>query len=90
MSMRFSSRVAAQLKCPLVSGMGTITLNEKHQTFRLGDMVRIRSGPFVSFTGKIDGINQSKALLLVKVVIYGRTEPIRLKFADVEFGNIRR
>lgn len=58
--------------------------NKKHQTFRLGDTVRIVSGPFVSFTGKIEGINQSKALLKVKVEIYGRNEPIRLSFADVE------
>ena len=57
---------------------------KKHQTFRLGDAVRIMSGPFVSFTGKIEGINQSKALLLVKVAIYGRSKPIRLNFAEVE------
>lgn len=57
---------------------------KKHQTFRLGDTVRIMSGPFASFTGKIEGINQSKALLLIKVAIYGRTQPIRLNFADVE------
>lgn len=58
--------------------------NKKHQTFRLGDTVRIMSGPFVSFTGKIEGINQSKALLLVKLAIYGRTKPISFSFADVE------
>jgi len=56
----------------------------RNQTFRLGDTVRIVSGPFVSFTGKIEGINQSKSLLQVKVVIYGRNTPIRLNFADVE------
>ena len=56
----------------------------KRQTFRLGDTVRITSGPFSSFTGKIEGINQSKALLLVKVAICGRTNPIKLNFADVE------
>jgi len=56
----------------------------KHQTFRPGDTVRITSGPFASFTGKIEGINQAKALLKVKVVIYGRTKPIKLNFADVE------
>jgi len=56
----------------------------QQQAFRLGDMVRITSGPFVSFTGKIEGINQSKALLKVKVEIYGRDKPIRLGFADVE------
>ena len=58
--------------------------NKKHQTFRLGDTVRIVSGPFVSFTGKIEGINQSKKLLQVKVAIYGRNKPIRLNFTDVE------
>ncbi|HKR61341.1 MAG TPA: KOW motif-containing protein [Pyrinomonadaceae bacterium] len=57
---------------------------KKHQVFRLGDTVRILSGPFVSFTGKIEGINQSKALLQVKVAIYGRNKPVRLNFADVE------
>jgi len=58
--------------------------NKKHQTFRLGDTVRIMSGPFASFTGQIEGINQSKALLKVKVAIYGRDTPIKLNFADVE------
>ena len=58
--------------------------DKKHQTFRVGDTVQIISGPFVSFTGKIEGINQSKALLLVKVAIYGRTKPIKLNFADVQ------
>jgi len=56
----------------------------KPQTFRLGDTVRIVSGPFISFTGKIEGINQDKALLNVKVAIYGRSEPIKLKFSDAE------
>jgi len=56
----------------------------KHQTFRLGETVRITSGPFVSFTGKIEGINQSKALLKVKVEIHGRDQPVRLSFGDVE------
>ena len=59
-------------------------MSKKHQVFRLGDTVRIISGPFVSFTGKIEGINQSKALLKVKVAIYGRDTPIKLSFADVE------
>ena len=56
----------------------------KRQTFTLGDTVRIMSGPFVSFTGKIEGINQDKAFLKVKVAIYGRNKPIRLNFSDVE------
>jgi transcriptional antiterminator NusG len=56
----------------------------KPQTFRLGDTVHILSGPFASFTGTIEGINQNKALLKVKVEIYGRDTPIKLSFSDVE------
>jgi transcriptional antiterminator NusG len=62
----------------------SMTNRTKHQTFRLGDTVRIMSGPFVSFTGTIEGINQSRARLKVKVSIYGRNKPIPLNFADVE------
>ena len=58
--------------------------HKKDQTFRVGDTVRILSGPFASFTGTIEGINQAKTLVLVKVAIYGRNTPIKLNFADVE------
>ena len=54
------------------------------QTFRLNDVVRIKSGPFAAFTGRIDGINQARALLKVRVNIFGRTEPVKLKFIEVE------
>lgn len=54
------------------------------QTFRLGDVVRIKSGPFASFTGHVEGINQAKALLKVKVEVFGRDKHIKLNFSDVE------
>lgn len=53
-------------------------------TFRLGDTIRIRSGPFASFTGKIEGINQARGMLKVVVEIFGRMTPIKLKFSEVE------
>jgi transcriptional antiterminator NusG len=53
-------------------------------TFALGDTVRIKSGPFTAFTGKVEGINQAKSLLKVTVTIFGRTEPLKLRFVDVE------
>ena len=56
----------------------------KPQTFRLGDCVRILSGPFAAFTGEIEGINQARALLKVKVRIFGTEAPVKLRFADVE------
>jgi transcription termination/antitermination protein NusG len=53
-------------------------------TFRLGETVRIKSGPFASFTGKVEGINQAKSLLKVMVNIFGRAKPVKLRILDVE------
>jgi transcriptional antiterminator NusG len=57
---------------------------ESRFRFRLGDTVRIKSGPFASFTGKVEGINQTKSLLKVMVNIFGRAKPIKLRFLDIE------
>lgn len=57
---------------------------ESRFSFKLGDTVRITSGPFASFTGKIEGINQAKSLLKVMVNIFGRSQPVKLRFLDVE------
>ena len=53
-------------------------------TFKLGDTVRIKSGPFTAFTGKVAGINQAKSVLKVAVDIFGRTKPVELRFVDIE------
>jgi len=50
--------------------------------FRVGDMVRIKAGPFAAFTGRVEGINQSKYLLKVAVNIYGRVTPVKVNFSD--------
>ena len=59
-------------------------MNEQKLTYRLGDMVRIKAGPFAGFPGKIEGINQSKSLLKVKVEIFGRVTPIKVTFSEAE------
>jgi transcription antitermination factor NusG len=53
-------------------------------TFRLGDTVRIKSGPFACFTAKVEGINQAKSLLKVSVNIFGRVRPVKLNFLEIE------
>lgn len=53
-------------------------------TFRLGDTVRVKAGPFACFTGKIEGINRARAMLKVAVKIFGRAAPVKLKFSEVE------
>jgi transcription termination/antitermination protein NusG len=59
-------------------------MNRQKVIYRIGDMVRIKSGPFAAFTGKVEGINQSKSLLKVKVDIFGRVTPVKLNFSEVE------
>ena len=49
-------------------------------TFSLGETVRIKSGPFQSFTGKVEGINQAKSRLKINVNIFGRAQPVKLTF----------
>ena len=57
---------------------------DQKNIYRLGDMVLIKAGPFAAFTGRIEGINQSKSLLKVKVDIFGRVTPIKINFSEAE------
>ena len=59
-------------------------MKSRKVSYRLGDMVRIKAGPFTAFTGKVEGINQSKLLLKVKIDIFGRISPIKVSFAEAE------
>ena len=59
-------------------------VNEKKVIFRLGDMVRIKAGPFAAFTGKIEGINQAKSLLKVKLEIFGRATTVKINFWEAQ------
>ena len=52
--------------------------------FDVGEVVRIRSGPFSAFTGRVEEVDDSKSTLKVLVLIFGRDEPIELGFAEVE------
>ncbi|CDM64013.1 transcription termination/antitermination protein NusG [Pyrinomonas methylaliphatogenes] len=53
-------------------------------TYSVGETVRIKSGPFASFTGKVEEVNKEKSTLKVVVTIFGRSTPVELNFLDVE------
>lgn len=52
--------------------------------YSVGDMVRIRTGAFQSFTGRIEIVDEEKATVKIMLNIFGRTEPIELRFIDIE------
>jgi len=52
--------------------------------YSVGEVVRIKSGAFQCFTGRIEMVDQDNATLKVCVKIFARTEPIELRFVDVE------
>lgn len=52
--------------------------------FEVGEMVRIKEGPFTDFTGNIEEVNYEKSRVRVSVTIFGRATPVELEFGQVE------
>ncbi|GHT14416.1 transcription termination/antitermination protein NusG [Bacteroidia bacterium] len=53
-------------------------------SYVLGESVKVIDGPFNSFTGTIEEINEEKKKLKVMVLIFGRKTPLELSFMQVE------
>ena len=69
----------------IVNQMQEGTDKPRHKIeFVVGELVRVKEGPFTDFNGSVEDVNYEKNKVRVSVTIFGRATPVELEFSQIE------
>lgn len=69
----------------IVTQMQEGTDKPRHKIeFLVGELVRVKEGPFTDFNGSVEDVNYEKSKVRVAVTIFGRSTPVELDFSQIE------
>ena len=69
----------------IVNQMKNGSASPRHKIeFTVGELVRVKEGPFTDFNGSVEEVNYEKSKVRVTVTIFGRATPVELNFSEIE------
>ena len=76
-----SEKEIEKIKGQIEDGVGE---SKSFISYNIGEKVQIIDGPFASFSGLVEDVEEDKSRLKVSVMIFGRSAPVELEFSQVE------